>query len=90
MAGRNPFEGENVIFFQSPPGVGKTHLAIALGPTRVERGQRLLFLSAMELVWCMETRLVEPLPPLAPCAVIRFSPRIKDARGGVKAGAGWR
>ncbi len=47
-------EGRNVIF-QGPPGVGKTHLAIALGLACAERGQRLLFLSAMELVRRMKT-----------------------------------
>jgi DNA replication protein DnaC len=46
--GRFMDEGRNVIF-QGPPGVGKTHLAIALGLACAEQGHRLLFLSAMEL-----------------------------------------
>jgi DNA replication protein DnaC len=52
--GRFMAEGRNVIF-QGPPGVGKTHLAIALGVGCAERGQRLLFLTAMDLVRRMKT-----------------------------------
>ena len=52
--GRFMDEGRNVIF-QGPPGVGKTHLAIALGLACAERGQRLLFLGAMELARRMKT-----------------------------------
>lgn len=52
--GRFMDEGRNVIF-QGPPGVGKTHLAIALGLACAERGQRLLFLGAMELAQRMKT-----------------------------------
>ena len=57
--GRFMEEGRNVIF-QGPPGVGKTHLAIALGVACAERGQRLLFLTAMDLV----RRMKPPLPPI--------------------------
>jgi DNA replication protein DnaC len=52
--GRFLDEGRNVIF-QGPPGVGKTHVAIALGLACAERGQRLLFLGAMELARRMKT-----------------------------------
>ena len=52
--GRFMDEGRNVIF-QGPPGVGKTHLAIALGLACAERGQRLLFLGAMDLARRMKT-----------------------------------
>lgn len=44
---------ENVIFL-GPPGVGKTHLAIALGVAAVEAGHRVLFLTLETLV----TRLI--------------------------------
>ena len=47
--GRFMDEGRNVIF-QGPPGVGKTHLAIALGLACSEAGHRRLFLTALDLV----------------------------------------
>jgi DNA replication protein DnaC len=40
---------ENVVFL-GPPGVGKTHLAIALGVKAVEAGHRVLFLSLETLL----------------------------------------
>ena len=40
---------ENVIFL-GPPGVGKSHLAIALGVKAVEAGYRVLFLTLEELL----------------------------------------
>ncbi len=40
---------ENVLFF-GPPGVGKTHLAIALGRAAVEAGHSALFVSATALL----------------------------------------
>lgn len=40
---------ENVVFL-GPPGVGKTHLAIALGIKAVEAGHRVLFLTLEELL----------------------------------------
>ena len=52
--GRFMAEGRNVVF-QGPPGVGKTHLAIALGLACAEMGHRLLFLSALELSRRMNT-----------------------------------
>jgi DNA replication protein DnaC len=39
---------ENVILL-GPPGVGKTHLAIALGVAAIAQGQHVHFLSAAEL-----------------------------------------
>lgn len=41
--------GENVLFL-GPPGVGKTHLAIALGREAVKKGFSALFISASGLV----------------------------------------
>jgi len=47
--GRYVANAENVLFF-GPPGVGKTHLAIALGRAAVEAGHSVLFVSATALL----------------------------------------
>lgn len=41
--------GQNLLFF-GPPGVGKTHLAAALGRTLVENGYRVLFSRTTDMV----------------------------------------
>lgn len=46
--GRFLSEGRNVVLL-GPPGVGKTHLAIALGVLTAERGHRVYFTTAMDL-----------------------------------------
>lgn len=46
--GRFLAEGRNVIFL-GPPGVGKTHLAIALGVVTAELGHRVYFTTAIEM-----------------------------------------
>jgi DNA replication protein DnaC len=46
--GRFLSDGRNVIFL-GPPGVGKTHLAIALGIITAELGSKLYFISALDL-----------------------------------------
>ena len=47
--GRYVANAENVLVF-GPPGVGKTHLAIALGRAAVEAGHSVLFVSATALI----------------------------------------
>ena len=47
--GRFLSDGRNVVFL-GPPGVGKTHLAIALGVITAELGHRLYFTTAIDLV----------------------------------------
>ena len=46
--GRYLAEGRNVMFL-GPPGVGKTHIAIALGVAVAEAGNRVYFTTAMDL-----------------------------------------
>ena len=46
--GRYLAEGRNLVFL-GPPGVGKTHLAIALGVRVAEMGHRVYFTTAMDL-----------------------------------------
>jgi DNA replication protein DnaC len=42
-------EGRNIVFL-GPPGVGKTHLAIALALLAAEMGNRIYFISAIDMV----------------------------------------
>jgi DNA replication protein DnaC len=51
--------GENVIFL-GPPGVGKTHLAVALGMKAAEAGDRVLCTTATDLVTTLAKALTEP------------------------------
>lgn len=56
--GRFLHEGRNVVFL-GPPGVGKTHLAIALGVLTAEMGHRIYFTSAIGLARRMAKALAE-------------------------------
>jgi DNA replication protein DnaC len=60
--GRFMTEGRNVVF-QGPPGVGKTHLAIALGLVCSDLGHRLLFLTALDLVRRMKLAFAQNRMP---------------------------
>jgi len=60
--GRFMSEGRNIIF-QGPPGVGKTHLAIALGLACSELGHRILFITALDLVRRMKLAFVQNRMP---------------------------
>ena len=50
--------GENVIIL-GPPGVGKTHLSVALGMKAIEHGYRVLFTSAAQLITTLTKALTE-------------------------------
>jgi DNA replication protein DnaC len=50
--------GENVIIL-GPPGVGKTHLSVALGLKAIEAGYRVLFTSAAQLIATLTKALAE-------------------------------
>lgn len=56
--GRYLHEGENALFL-GPPGVGKTHLAVALGIKACEQGSRVLFTTAMALLATLGKALAE-------------------------------
>ena len=64
-------QGHNLLL-QGPPGVGKTHLAIALGRAAIEKGYSTLFVTAAQLVntlikaqatGCLEDRLTALFKP---------------------------
>lgn len=56
--GRFLHEGRNVVFL-GPPGVGKTHLAIALGVLTAEMGHRIYFTTAIDLARRMARAMAE-------------------------------
>lgn len=57
--GRFLSEGRNIIFL-GPPGVGKTHLAIALGVITAELGNRVYFTTAIDLARKLTRAAREP------------------------------
>src|SRR5215472_12415714 len=52
--------GENIVFL-GPSGVGKTHLAIALGYLATQNGHKVRFTTAADLVMTLETATTGPL-----------------------------
>ena len=76
-------EGRNIIFL-GPPGVGKTHLAISLGVTLAERGQRVYFTTAVELATKLAKALHENRLPGAIRNLIRPKLLVIDEVGYLK------
>src|SRR5690606_38407795 len=56
--GRYLAEGRNIVLL-GPPGVGKTHLAIALGVLSAEMGHRITFTTAIDLARRMAKAMAE-------------------------------
>lgn len=70
--GRFLAQGRNIIFL-GPPGVGKTHLAIALGMVTAELGHRVYFTTAIEMARKSDAR-----KPLVARAEKLNTPEITD------------
>jgi len=58
VTGRYMQSGDNVLFL-GPPGVGKSHLAVALGMKACEQGVRTLFVTATALITTLGKALAE-------------------------------
>jgi DNA replication protein DnaC len=56
--GRFLYEGRSIVFL-GPPGVGKTHLSIALGVNVVEMGHRVYFNTAIEMARKLSKAMAE-------------------------------
>jgi len=50
--------GENIVIL-GPPGVGKTHLSIALGLKAIEQGYRVLFTTTANMIATLSKALAE-------------------------------
>ena len=55
--------GENVLFL-GPPGVGKTHLAIALGMAAIQKATSVYFITMVDLLDQLRALLDQPMAPL--------------------------
>jgi hypothetical protein len=70
--GRFLAQADNVLLFGAP-GVGKTHLAIALGRAIVEAGHSVLFTSATALLAALAKAETEGRSPIACCSTVSRS-----------------
>lgn len=74
---------ENLILL-GPSGVGKTHLAAAVGQLTIQRGKRVKFFSAMALVQQLQYAKLQLQLPNALAKLDRFDLLILDDLGYVK------
>jgi DNA replication protein DnaC len=71
---------ENIIFI-GPPGVGKTHLAIAIGVKTVEAGYKVLFITAINLIETLELAELKGELKKKIAAILKFDVIIIDELG---------
>jgi DNA replication protein DnaC len=75
--------GNNILIF-GPPGVGKTHLAVAIGSSLVENGHRVLFLRTTDLVQKLQAAKRDLVLPALLAKLDKYECLILDDFGYVK------
>lgn len=74
-------ENRESIVFIGPPGVGKTHLAIAIGVDAVEAGYKVLFATALELIESLDLAEIRGELKKRINALLKFDVLIIDELG---------